>query len=77
VALTVTYDCAVDGAKTTKKDPGHSDFRYVAAVHPGADDEPADDVCPRAASGTADKGCGAKGAGGALGADVTTDVVVK
>src|SRR6185369_15341650 len=78
VAFTVTYACAVDGAKTTKKDPGHGDFRYVAAVHPGvADDEPGDDLCPRAASGTADKGCGAKGTGGALGADVTTDVVVK
>jgi hypothetical protein len=77
VAFTVSYACAVDGAKTTRKDPGHSDFRYVAAVHPANDDEPADDLCPRVASGTADEGCGARGAGGALGADVTTDVVVK
>ena len=78
----VTYECAVDPGKTTKKDPGHTDFRYVATVHPGvldgtADDSAADDTCPRAPQSAADKGCGAKRADGALGADVTTDVVVK
>jgi hypothetical protein len=82
VVFAVTYDCAVDPRKTTKKDPGHTDFRYVATVHPAvlggaADADAADDVCPRAAGPSADKGCGGKRADGTLGADLTTDVVVK
>lgn len=80
VNFEVTFDCAVDAAKSTKKDPGHDDYRYEAAVnHPAldgnADAHPDDDICPRAALGPdpwpdgkiEDKGCD----------EVMTDVVLK
>jgi hypothetical protein len=66
----VVFDCAVDGAKSTVKDPGHEDYRYEATVNHAAldgrpDTHPADDSCPRAALGLdpnpngklQDKGC--------------------
>ena len=91
---TVTLDCAVDPLKTSKKTPGHDDFRWTATLHPSAltgiaDTHAADDVCPRptlpggidprpdAKKPIKDKGCGRKLPDKTLGADVTTDVVVK
>ena len=67
---TITFDCANSPTK------GTPDFSYSAAVHHEAidgtaDTAPANDVCPRAPSGT-DKGCGDK-----LGNALTTDVVQK
>jgi hypothetical protein len=48
----VTFDCANDPARSTRRDPGHDDFAYRAEVHHEAlngepDDHPVDDVCPR------------------------------
>ena len=93
VVFTATFACANDPAKTSKKDPGHDDFRWVASVHGGvlgtADAHAADDVCPHPAlpggvdqqpgvkKPIKDKGCGGKLPDKTLGADVTTDVVVK
>jgi hypothetical protein len=92
VLFDVTFDCANDAAKSTPKDPGHRDFRYVAVVNHAAldgesDVHPYDDVCPRDIelpgvdpypNGTIkDRGCGGKRSDGTLGADVTTDVVLK
>ena len=94
VVFTATFTCAVDPTKTTKKDPGHDDFRWVATVayqspEGAADTHADDDVCPRPAlpGGTdprpdpkkpiKDTGCGGKFPDKTLGADVTTDAVVK
>jgi hypothetical protein len=94
VAFTVTFACAVDPAKTSKKDPGHDDFRWTATVDHAAidgipDAHPDDDACPRPAlpggsdprpdpkKPIKDRGCGGKLPDKTLGADVTTDVVVK
>jgi hypothetical protein len=89
----VDFDCAIDPAKTTKKDPGHDDFRYEATVSHVVldgmpDAHPEDDDCPRSVTPPfeidpypdgkiKDKGCGAKKGNGTFGADVITDVVVK
>lgn len=79
VKFDVTFTEACDPDKTTKKNPGHDDFRYSATVHHsvlgGADIHPADDSCPRPALGVdpnpdgkiSDVGC----------AEERTDVVVK
>ena len=92
--FTVTLGCAVDPLKTSKKTPGHDDFRWTATLHPSAltgiaDTHAADNVCPRptlpggidprpdAKKPIKDKGCGGKLPDKTLGADVTTDVVVK
>ena len=76
VAFSATFGCAVDPAKTTKKDPGHTDFRWVATVDRAArgdaDAHGEDDVCPRPtlpngvdprpypSKPIKDKGCGGK-----------------
>ena len=93
VTFSATFSCAADPAKTTRKDPGHDDFRWVATVDRAplgsSDAHPDDDVCPRPtlpggidprpnpAKPIKDKGCGGKLPDKTLGADVTTDVVVK
>jgi hypothetical protein len=92
VIFDVAFDCANDGAKSTARDPGHEDFRYIAVVdHAALDGEtdahPYDDVCPRDIElpgvdpypdGTIkDLGCGARRPDRTLGADVITDVVLK
>lgn len=74
--FTVTISCAL------------TDYRCEASVDHGAldglpDSHPGDDVCPRGPGGVdpnpdgsiSDKGCGAKGPDGSLGADVVIDVV--
>ena len=79
----VTFDCANDPAKTTKKDPGHDDFRYVATVDRSVldalpDTHAADDTCPRSVTAPyvidpnpdgkiKDKGCGDKKDDGTFG----------
>jgi hypothetical protein len=92
VVFDVTFDCANDSAKSTKKDPGHEDFRYTATVNHAALDGEADthsedDICPRDAlpSGVdpnpngaiQDKGCGGRKPDGTLGAEVLTDIIIK
>jgi hypothetical protein len=93
VTYAVTYDCANDPLKSTLANPGHEDYRYVAAVDHAEldgtpDAHPADDGCPRSVpppfevdpnpDGTIkDKGCGARKPDGTFGADVLTDVVVR
>lgn len=88
----VTFDCANDPAKTTKKDPGHDDFRYVATVNRSVldarpDTHAVDDTCPRSVTPPyvvdpnpdgkiKDKGCGDKKDDGTFGLDETTDVIV-
>ena len=72
----VTFDCANDVTKYTQ------DFRFSAlvnrtAIDGKADTNPADDICPRDSTSPTDKGCGARKPDHSLGADVTTDVVVK
>ena len=75
-----------DPVKTTKKDPGHDDFRWTATVHRtalgGPDAHSADDVCPRPtlpggidpnptpAKPIKDRGCGGKLPDKTLGAAV-------
>lgn len=67
-----TFDCANDPAKSSKKNPGHEDFRLGATVDHSAadgrpDTHPADDTCPRSSLGpdlnpdgkVVDDGCGA------------------
>ncbi|MBI3769432.1 MAG: FG-GAP repeat protein [Deltaproteobacteria bacterium] len=92
-AATFDMSCVPDPAKSSTKDPGHEDFRYLATVHHdvidgNADMHPVDDVCVRSVippfeidpnpDGTIkDKGCGAKKPDGTSGADVRTDLVVK
>jgi len=90
VTFDLTFDCANDRAVSTKKDPGHEDFRYRAVVHHSAIDgaqdvHVGDDRCPRGPLGIDpfpdgkinDKGCGTKRSDKMLGGDVRTDVVVK
>lgn len=80
VAFEVTFDCAVDPAASTKRDPGHEDFEWEARVDHAVldgilDTHPVDDECPRAPTGPdpnpdgkiTDKGC----------PTVTTDVFSK
>ena len=91
VKYTVPFGgCVPDPAKTTKKDPGHEDFRYVAyvdhaALNGKADADPFDDVCPRMVTPPfradlfpdgkiKDKGCGTRKADKTFGADVLTDI---
>jgi len=77
----VTFDCANDPLATTK-DTDHSDFRYTvsvdhSAIDGNADNQPANDDCPRNPNGT-DKGCGGKDpVTKQFGADILTDVVMK
>jgi hypothetical protein len=79
LSYAVTWDCANDNAKSSKTED-HADFEVQVTVHHsalggGADSDPSDDVCPRAASGD-DKGCGGKTESG-TGGPIQTDVVVK
>jgi hypothetical protein len=91
VSFDCVFDCANDPLRTTKKSPGHSDFKFTAKVDHKAIDgqedlDPADDVCPHPAppggfDTTAglkirDNGCGAR-IGKTFGGDVLTDVVKK
>lgn len=62
VSFSATFACAGDPLKTTKKDPGHDDVRWVATVD-------------RTALGSSDEH--PKLPDKTLGADVRTDVVVK
>lgn len=82
----VTFDCANDPAKSTAKDPSHSDFRWRVqldyATFAGEEDAlSGDDVCPRAPLAepvtTSGKPIIDRGCGGVGGADVLTDVVQK
>lgn len=89
--LTFTADCVPDPAKSTKIDPAHEDYRFLATVDHAAldeqaDQDPTDDVCPRTVTPPfrpdpnpdeklKDKGCGAKKLDGTFGADVLVDVV--
>lgn len=70
-----TFDCVNDPLATKGQGPDHSDYRVTAAVDHGAlgaaDGVPANDVCPRAASGR-DKGCGPR-----TGGDILIDVILK
>jgi uncharacterized repeat protein (TIGR01451 family) len=91
--VTFTGDCVNDPGKSSKKDPGHEDYRYTATVNHAAidgqaDTHTADDDCPRAPlpggvdpnpdGKLKDKGCGNKDkVTKQFGADVLTDVVVK
>ncbi len=92
VSFEVTFACANDPLKTTKKDPGHDDFRVIGTVNRavlgGPDTHPTDDVCPRTVTppwetdpnpdGTIkDKGCGKKLGKGAFGGAIQIDVVEK
>ncbi|MGH8010821.1 MAG: hypothetical protein ACREQ3_27860, partial [Candidatus Binatia bacterium] len=56
VRFEVTFDCANDPLKSSKKEPGHEDYSYTATVNHAvldgnADTHPADDICPRTALG--------------------------
>lgn len=88
----VTFDCANDAAKSTRKDPGHEDFSLSATVTRDAldgvpDTDVEDDTCPRIVAppfvlvdsipGLKDKGCGAKRPDKTLGDPILTDVVIK
>lgn len=88
----VDFACANDPAKTTKKDPGHDDFRFVATVSRSVldalpDTHAVDDTCPRSVTPPfvidpnpdgkiKDKGCGDPKGDGTFGADEMTDVIV-
>jgi hypothetical protein len=79
--------------KTTKRNPGHEDYRLIATVDHSAldgqaDTDPVDDVCPHSVTPPfrpdpnpdgklKDKGCGAKKSDKTFGADVLIDVVDK
>lgn len=81
VKFNVPFACTNDPAPTTRT-AAHDDYRYTAIVNHAAfdgvaDGFPDDDVCPRSATASGDKGCGAKKTGHVLGADVLTDVQVK
>lgn len=92
-AVTFTADCIPDPLKTTKRDPGHDDYRFLATVNHSAldgqaDNDPLDDVCPHSVElpfrldpnpngKLKDKGCGVKKGDDTLGADVLLDVVDK
>lgn len=92
VTFDVTFGCAVDPAKSSKKDPGHEDYRFTARVDHVAlgsgDSHPDDDTCQRGVSPPGvidpfpngkiqDKGCGTKKADGTFGDPVLVDVIVK
>jgi len=92
VKFEVTFDCANDPEKTSKKSPDHDDFGFEAALHREVLDDQADthlvdDMCPRPplAGGVdpnpngkiKDYGCGGKIAKKNLGAPVVTDVTEK
>ena len=92
VVFNVTFDCANDPAKSSPRDPGHEDFRYIAGVTHSAldgktDIHSADDVCPRGPDplgvdpnpdgSIKDLGCGNRRPDRTLGADVLTDVILK
>ena len=92
VVFAVTFTCANDPLKSTKFDPGHEDYRYVAtvdhtALNGQADDHPEDDFCPRNVSPPfevdphhpkiKDRGCGERKPDETFGADVFMDVVVR
>lgn len=58
VVFDVEFSCVNDGAKSSKKAPGHEDYRYIATVDHAAfdtatggtgeaDSDTIDDVCPR------------------------------
>ena len=73
VSATVAINCANDPLASSKTED-HADYEYsvhldLTALGGPADVQPANDVCPRAASGV-DKGC-------AKGIAVRTDVIVK
>jgi uncharacterized repeat protein (TIGR01451 family) len=68
IAATVAIVCANDPAASSKTE-SHADYRYTVALDHPTDIQPANDVCPRPASGP-DKGC-------AKGLVVLTDVIVK
>ncbi len=85
-SITVVFDLTLACANDPAKDAGHEDYTVTAIAHQeqllGEDAHPADDVCPRLATGVdafpngkmKDKGCGGKGGAGA---PVRIDVVVK
>lgn len=92
VVFELTFSCANDRAGSTRKDPGHEDYRYVVTVNHAAldgnpDTHPGDDVCPREPlpggidpnpdGSVKDRGCGARKPDGTLGADVLSDIIVK
>jgi myo-inositol-hexaphosphate 3-phosphohydrolase len=80
----VTFDCANDPARSTRRDPGHSDFEFRAHIALD-DDHPEDNACPRSVSPPfeidpfpngriRDKGCGARKADRTRGGPLETDV---
>jgi hypothetical protein len=89
----LTLDCPNDPAKSTARDPDHSDYRYRAVVNhtalDGTDDsDPFDDVCPRNVTPPyvlapypnqtiKDRGCGSKKSDGTFGGDIITDIIVR
>jgi hypothetical protein len=92
VVFNVTFDCANDAAKTTKKSPGHEDFSFSASVDRSAldgevDTHEEDDTCPRDVSPPfeidpsipkiKDKGCGTKKGDKTFGGTMLTDVTQK
>lgn len=97
--LSVLFDvvlssaCVHDPAKSSARDPGHEDYRFVATVDHAAlegeaDTHPEDDVCPRGVAppfavdpypdgSIKDKGCGKQKRDGTLGDPITTDLWVR
>jgi hypothetical protein len=97
--LTVAFEmiftgaCVPDPLKTTKREPGHEDYRLIAMVDHSAldgqvDTDPVDDVCPHSVEppfrsdpnpdgAIKDKGCGGKKPDKTFGAEVLIDVVDK
>jgi len=85
--------CVHDPAKSSARDPGHEDYRFVATVDHAAlegeaDTHPEDDVCPRVVAppfvvdpypdgSIKDKGCGKQKRDGTLGDPITTDLWVR
>ncbi|WP_031431003.1 MULTISPECIES: pre-peptidase C-terminal domain-containing protein [Methylomicrobium] len=91
VGYKVTFDCTNDPIATTKKNPGHDDYRYSArvdhhAIDGNPDAHPDDDVCPRSVAAPyfdnfpndsiKEKGCGRKLGKGLLGGEIITDLRV-
>lgn len=92
VKFEVTFDCANDPEKTSKKSPDHDDWSFEAAVHRDVLDELpdthlADDVCPHPPlpgnvdpnpdGKIKDYGCGGKVGKKTFGGPVVTDVTQK
>jgi myo-inositol-hexaphosphate 3-phosphohydrolase len=80
----VTFDCANDPARSSRRDPGHSDFRFRASIAL-EDDHPEDNVCPRTVAPPyeidpfpngriRDRGCGARKPDRTRGGPIETDV---